>query len=102
MDGELLKVVPGASRAASEAVAGHAVHVASAAGRLSGSAEMSGVAAMALHGVFDEYCASFSERLSSMSAGLAGAAGSYTVMEQTNCHTLASIAPGGGALVPEM
>jgi hypothetical protein len=98
----MLRVVPDALRAASATIAAHAAHVTAAAGSLSGSAEMSGVAAMTLHGAFGDYCGECSQRLSSVSAALVGAADSYTAMEQANRHTLASIAPGSDTLVPEL
>jgi hypothetical protein len=97
--GETLRVVPDALRTASATIAGHAAHVAAAAGSLTGSAEMSGAAAMTLHGAFGDYCGACSQRLSSVSAALAGAADSYAAMEQANRHALASIASGSGALV---
>jgi hypothetical protein len=98
----MLKVVPFSLRAASATIAGHAAHVASAAGDLTGSSEMSGLAAAALHGAFGDYCGQYSQRLSSVSAALVGAADLYTATEQANRHKLASIAPGSGTLAPEV
>jgi hypothetical protein len=90
---EKLDVIPMALRAASGAIAGHSARVASGAGSLSESAEMSGVAAAALHSAFDEYCAEFSNRLSSVSAALVRAAGSFTEMEGINSQSFLSIVP---------
>lgn len=102
MASETLDVVPVALRAASGAIARHAAQVASSSGSLTGSAEMSGVAAATVHSAFNGYCVAFSQRLSSASAALVDAAGSFTAMEDTNRAALASIAPGGGVPVRQV
>jgi hypothetical protein len=95
MASEMLDVIPVALRTASGVISGHSARLASTSGSLSESAEISGAAAIALHCAFDEYCAEFSQRLSSMSAALVGVAGSFTEMEDHNSRTFASIAPVG-------
>lgn len=94
MASEILDVVPVALETASGVIARHATRVASSSGSLTATAEMSGVAAAAVHGAFHGYCAAFSVRLSSASAALVGAARSFTAMEDTNRAELASITPG--------
>lgn len=102
MTREMLKLVPVALRAASGVIAGHAAQVATAAGSVNGTAELSGVAAAALHGAFDGYCGEFSQRLSSVSAALVGATDSYTAMEETNSHKFEAITPGGATPVMQL
>jgi hypothetical protein len=89
----MLEVLPAALRAASEAIAGHAAEVAAPYAQPAASVEMSGVAAVAMHGAFSGFCGAFSQRLSAASAALAGDAGTFTAMEDANRAALASIAP---------
>ncbi|BBU20219.1 hypothetical protein [Mycobacterium xenopi] len=97
MERDELRVLPPALRGASGIVSGHAGQVASAAGSLTESGELAGAAAASMHGAFDGYCAAFAQRLRTASTALVGAAGLFTVMEDTNSQVLASIAPGGDA-----
>jgi hypothetical protein len=94
---DVLEVNPAGLRGASGIIAGHAGQVASVAGSVRGSAELSGVAASAAHGAFDDHCMAFSQRLSSVSAALLRTASSFTAMENTNSRTVASISPPGDA-----
>ncbi|HYB35616.1 MAG TPA: hypothetical protein VEF72_07455 [Mycobacterium sp.] len=87
-----LDVPPSALRAASLVIAGHAARVAAPSAPATESAEMSGVVAAAFGSALDGYCAAFGRRLSSVSAALVGAAGSFTAMEDVNSQALASIA----------
>ncbi|BBU22608.1 hypothetical protein [Mycobacterium xenopi] len=89
-----VKLNPAALRAASGTIARHAGQVASAAGRVTGSTEMAGVAATGVHSAFSGFCGEFSQRLWAASAALVSVAGSFTAMEDTNSQALASIAPG--------
>jgi hypothetical protein len=89
----MLEVVPVSLRAASATIAGQAAEVVSAAGNLTGSPEMSGLAGAALHGAFGDYCGRYSQRLSLVSAALQGAADSYTATEQANRRKLTSLSP---------
>jgi hypothetical protein len=102
MTSDELEINPAALRGASRIIAEHAAQVASAAGSLSGSAELSGAAAAAMHDAFNGYCAAFAQRLSTASTALLGAAASFTAMEDTNSQMLASIASGGDAPVREV
>jgi hypothetical protein len=102
MASDELEVTPTGLRGGSGIIAGHAGQVLSAAGSLTGSAELSGVAAGAVHGAFDDYCAAFSQRLSSASAALMATASLFTAMENTNSQALASIAPGEGSPASEV
>ncbi|MCV7124678.1 hypothetical protein [Mycobacterium lacus] len=67
--------------------------MASSAGGLSGSAELSGVAAAAMHAALGEYCGAFSQRLSSASAALTVASGAFVAMDDANSAALALVAP---------
>ena len=91
-DSGTFDVVAPALRAGSEIVAGHAAQVGSSVGHLSGSSEMSGVAAAAMHAALDEYCAAFGQRLSSASAALTVASGAFAATDQANSAALASVA----------
>ncbi|MDI3315001.1 MAG: hypothetical protein QJR12_12260 [Mycobacterium sp.] len=97
-----LEVLPPGLQDASGIIAGHGARVVSAAGSLSGSAELSGAAAAAVHGAFDGFCAAFAQRLSLASTALLGAAGSFTAMEHTSTQMLASVAPVGDAPVRQV
>lgn len=97
-----IEVTPAGLRGASGIVAGHAAQIISAPGSLSGSAELSGVAAGAMHGAFDGYCQAFSQRLSAMSASLVETASSFSAREDANRQMLAGIEPGGAATVSEV
>ncbi|SON63147.1 hypothetical protein MSIMFI_04677 [Mycobacterium simulans] len=88
---ETLDVVAGALRAASGIVGGHAEQVASSVGSLSGSLELSGVAAAAMHAGLGEYCGAFGQRLWSVSAALVVASGGFAAMEEANSAALASV-----------
>ncbi len=100
--GELLEVTPAGLRGASGIVAGHGAQVLSAPGFLSGSAELSGVAAGAMHGAFDGYCQAFSQRLSTVSAALVEKASAFAAGDDANRQMLACIASGGDATVSEV
>ncbi|WP_204802346.1 hypothetical protein [Mycobacterium riyadhense] len=88
---EALDVVGGALRAASGIVGGHAAQVASSVGSLSGSVELSGVAAAAVHAALGGYCGPFGQRLWSVSAALVVASGGFAAMEEANSAALAPV-----------
>jgi hypothetical protein len=94
-----LELTPAGLRGASGIITGHAAQVRSAPGSLGGSAELSGVAAGAMHGAFDGYCQAFSQRLSTVSAALVETASSFADRDYANCQVLACIAPGEDAAV---
>ena len=89
---ETLDVVAVALLAASGIISGHAAQVVSSVGSLSGSAELSGVAAAAMHAALGEYCGAFGQRLSSASAALTVASGAFVAMDDDNSAALASVA----------
>lgn len=101
MASDELEVTPAGLWGASGIIAAHGGQVASAAGSLRESAELSGAAAGAVHGAFDGYCLAFSQRLTSASAALAETASVFTAMDKTNSQMLAFGAPGGCASVRE-
>ncbi|BCO33750.1 hypothetical protein BMW24_021085 [Mycobacterium heckeshornense] len=96
---DVLEVLPPGLQGASGIIAAHGARVVSAAGSLSGSAELSGAAAAAVHGAFEGFCAAFAQRLSSASTALLEAASMFTAMEDTNTQRLGSIAPAAHATV---
>lgn len=91
----MLDVALPALRAASAIIAGHGARVTLPSGPAAASAETSGVAAAAFDGAFEGFSAALSQRLALMSAALAGAADSFTAMEDANSRALASVAPLG-------
>lgn len=58
------------------------------------SMETAAMAGAALDAALDGYCAAFAGRLSTMAAGLTGAAGAYTSQGAANSQDLAALSPG--------
>ncbi len=96
MSGEAvpLSVVPGALHGASAVISGAAAPLAAPSGTAPTSMETAAMAGAALDRALDEYCAAFVQRLSTMAAGLTGAAGAYTTQEAANSQAVAALAPG--------
>jgi hypothetical protein len=96
MSGEAvpLSVVPAALYGASGAIGEQAAPLTTATSAAPTSMEAAGQAGAAVDQAVHAYCAAFAQRLSSVAAGLTGAADAYAGQEATNSQAVAAVLPG--------
>ncbi len=88
-----LSAVPPALYGASAVISGNAAPLASPSTTAPTSTESSALAGAALDRALDGYCAAFAGRVSTVAAGLVGAAGAYTANEATSSRAMSDLAP---------
>jgi hypothetical protein len=95
MSGEAmpLSVVPGALQGASTVISAQSAPLATPSSAEPTSMETAAMAGAALDRALDGYCAAFAGRVSTVAAGLAGAAGAYTANEATSTQAMSDLAP---------